>query len=209
MMIVALILAALACSFLPDGESSVPSGEVLFQDDFSKTTSGWDAVRTPGEGIADYENGAYRIQVLLPQTGVWANPGISLADVHIEVDAAKIGGPDDNDFGVICRFKDDQNFYFFVITSDGYYGIGKLKDGVQSLIGREEFLPSPYINQGQASNHIRADCHGATLALYANGQKLDEQQDADFSQGDVGLLAGTFDEPGTDILFDNFTVLKP
>jgi hypothetical protein len=33
--------------------------------------------------------------------------------------------------------------------------------------------------------------------------------DADFSTGDVGILAGSFDQPGEDVYFDNFVVYKP
>jgi hypothetical protein len=69
--------------------------------------------------------------------------------------------------------------------------------------------PSDAINQGAATNHIRADCVGSTLTLYANGTQIDQQTDTDFSTGDVGLLAGTYTQTGTDILFDNFVVMKP
>jgi hypothetical protein len=34
-------------------------------------------------------------------------------------------------------------------------------------------------------------------------------QDDTFASGDVGLLAGTYDEIGTDIHFDNFVVRAP
>jgi hypothetical protein len=34
-------------------------------------------------------------------------------------------------------------------------------------------------------------------------------QDATLNAGDVGLLAGTFDQPGVDAIFDNFVALKP
>jgi len=33
--------------------------------------------------------------------------------------------------------------------------------------------------------------------------------DDDFTSGDVGILAGSFDKPGSDIYFDNFVVYKP
>ena len=69
--------------------------------------------------------------------------------------------------------------------------------------------PSEAIQQGGAQNTIRADCVGSTLSLYVNGQKLDEVQDTEFASGDVGLIAGSFDTPGTDIHFDNFVVTKP
>ena len=42
-----------------------------------------------------------------------------------------------------------------------------------------------------------------------NGQQLIQVQDAEFTAGDVGLIAGTYDVPGTDIRFDNFIVYQP
>lgn len=204
-MVVVLALAALACG----GGTTAPLPEgVLFQDDFSNTSSGWDRVRVD-DGMTDYYNGAYRIQVNTTDTDVWANPGLSFTDVRVEVDATKIGGPDDNDFGVICRYKDENNFYFGIISSDGYYGIVKVKDGSQNLLGMSELPYSDAIKQGATTNRIRLDCVGSTLTLYANGTLLTSQSDSEFTSGDVGLLAGTYSTPGTDITFDNFQVLKP
>jgi len=207
-----LLLASLACQTVSGGGGEAPaSGNgagVLFQDDFSDPQSGWDQVRT-ADGITDYEDGIYRITVNTPNQDVWANPGKSFTDVHIEVEATKQGGPDDNDFGVICRYQNTDNFYFFIISSDGYYGIGKVQDGSQQLLGMENMEQSDAIYQGQASNRIAAECQGDQLTLWANGTKLFTIQDADFPSGDVGLMAGTFDTPGTDIAFDNFIVTQP
>jgi hypothetical protein len=77
------------------------------------------------------------------------------------------------------------------------------------LIGATELLPSDAINQGSASNHIRFDCNGDVLTLYVNGQQVDQQTDGEYTSGNVGLIAGTYDTPGTDILFDNFSVYQP
>jgi hypothetical protein len=68
---------------------------------------------------------------------------------------------------------------------------------------------SDKILKGDATNHIRADCVGDTLTLYVNGEKLAEAKDSDFTSGDVGLMAGTFDQVGVDIRFDNFVVSRP
>jgi hypothetical protein len=38
---------------------------------------------------------------------------------------------------------------------------------------------------------------------------LADVQDSEFSDGDVGLFAGTFDVVGTDIHYDNFVVSAP
>jgi hypothetical protein len=73
----------------------------------------------------------------------------------------------------------------------------------------EGMKTSPFIQKGAASNHIRADCIGNVLTLYINGEKLQEVTDSEFSMGDVGLLAGSFNVGGIDIRFNHFQVLKP
>ena len=205
-MIVMLGFSVLACSL--GSEADTLPGSVLLQDDFSDPSSGWDRVNTE-DGITDYANGVYRIFVNTGNTDVWANPGMSFADTTIEVDATKTGGPDDNDFGLICRYEDSANFYFFIISSDGFYAVGKVIDGVQELLGDTEMNPSDAIKIGNMANHLRVDCVGSSLSLSVNGTQLVTVQDSSLVQGDVGLIAGTFDEPGTDIHFDNFVVRQP
>jgi hypothetical protein len=200
-----LVLAVLACG----GEAAEPLPEnILFQDDFSDTSSGWDRVNV-SEGITDYVDGQYRIFVNTTGTDVWANPGLSFTDVIVEVDAAKMTGPDDNDFGLICRSQDVENFYQFIISSDGYYGIAKVVGGTQELIGETDLLPDDAIKQGNVTNRIQAKCIGSKLTLSVNGTQVASFDDTAFTSGDVGLFAGTFSEAGTDVHFDNFVVMKP
>jgi hypothetical protein len=128
----------------------------------------------------------------------------------IEVDATKMAGPDTNDIGVVCRYKDPGNFYVFSISSDGYYGVSKFIDGEEQWIGMEApQLDNITIRTGTATNHIRADCIHQRLSLYVNGKNLINVTDGDLPQGNVGLIAGTWDTPGTDVLFDNFLVIQP
>jgi len=181
---------------------------VLFQDDFSDTSSGWDRVDA-AEGVTDYTNGGYRIFVDQTQHDYWGNPGLDFSDVRVEVDATKVAGPDDNDLGVLCRYQDAQNFYAFYISSDGYASINKVEGGNQEQLGSEKWLETSAVRQGNATNRIRADCVGDSLTLYANGELVHMISDSTFASGDVGLIAGTFSEAGTDILFDNFVVLQP
>jgi len=203
--ITALVFATMACNFI----TGQPISEgVLFQDDFSSTSSGWDRVND-SDGITDYSNGVYRIWVNNTYTDIWANLGVNFTDTIIEVEATKVGGTDDNNFGIICRYQNNSNFYFFNISSDGFYGIGKVVDGNQTIIGQDNMLFDDAIKLGNVTNKIRADCIGSELALYANGKELVRLRDTTFSSGDVGLLAGTYDVPGTDIHFDNFVVRKP
>lgn len=188
--------------------TAVVGPPVLFSDDFSDPGSGWDRLQTD-EGVTDYDRGGYRILVNKPQSDYWANPGRMFGDVRIEVDATKAGGPDDNDFGVICRYQDTGNFYYFVISSDGYFGILRILDGETQSLGADGLKKSDAILLGGARNQLRADCIGNQLTLSVNGQQVHTVSDPSFATGDVGLLAGTYEVPGTDIHFDNFVVYAP
>ena len=210
--ILALLISGPACSpssNLPStGESAAePTGRIYFQENFSDDTTGWPSIRTD-DRITDYENGVYRIFVNLNNDDYLVTPGLSLpSDVRVEVDATKVAGSDNNDFGILCRYQDNDNLYQFVVSSDGYVGIVKLVDGSMQSLAAETLLESSAVNGGNAQNHIRADCIGNTLTLYVNGQQVSTVQDAAFtSGGDVGIFAGTYDTPGADIHFDNFIV---
>jgi hypothetical protein len=212
--IATLAALTLACVLLspdvtPKESTSQGAPRLLFQDDFSDPASGWGTLNEETGTIA-YDQGGLRIQVNAEYTDLWSTPGLEFDDVRLEVDAKKLGGPDDNDFGAICRYNSDTNdFYFFIISSDGYYGIGKYIAGSQELIDMDALLPSDTIHQGNTTNHIRATCLGDQLTLHINGRLVKEVQDSTLSSGSVGVMAGTYAQPGTDILFDNFTVLQP
>jgi len=204
-------LAILACSttnVIPAGQTPVAApGTVLFQDDFSQMSSGWQRMQV-NEGIMDYDGGGYRILVNTLQTNFWSTPQKDFSNVRVEVDSGKIAGPDENRIGLICRFN-GSDYYFFIITSDGYYGVGVFFAGQAILLGGAEMQFSPTIKQGVAVNHLRADCNGSLLTFFVNGLQLTQVQDVTLVSGDVGLLAGAFSNPGVDVVFDNFVVLQP
>lgn len=213
-----LLLASLACNFSGlSGAAGLPEG-VLFQDDFSGRGGGWDSI-SDFDGTTDYLDGEYRIQVNVDNTDFWSNPNTDkFSDVIIEVDARRVGGPDVNVFGVQCRHEktgSDDNpiykFYFFVVGSDGYATIGKVDTsrGEADAYTYFEYSENNVDIKPSETNRIVASCVGNTLTLSVNGSQLLSVQDSSLASGEVGLIAGTFDETGADVRFDNFVVRKP
>jgi hypothetical protein len=206
LIVIIFALISLACFGL---STQIKPSDILFSDDFSNTSKKWGQF----SGIShttDYFNNAYRIIVNDVRTDAWSIPGKeNFIDTRIEVDATKNGGPDDNDFGIICRYTDFNEFYYAIISSDGYYSIMKMTSNNGVFLGRDSMLESDRIYRGNATNHIRFDCVGSTLTLYVNGFVIDQQTDTDYTTGNVGLIGGTLEAIGTDILFDNFYVYKP
>jgi hypothetical protein len=207
--VVILFMFCQGCSdAAPTAAPAPASGTLLFSDDFSAAPGSWGTWSDAGAMIT-YEGGGLRILVNETDFDYWSVAGQNFSDVQIEVDITRLGGPTDNDFGVVCRYRDEKNFYMFLVSSDGYYGIGKIKDDQHSLIGTDQLQYSAQILPDQTMHHVRADCVGQTLRLFVDGNLLLEAQDSDFSAGDVGVLAGSYATPGVDILFDNFTVKQP
>jgi hypothetical protein len=203
-----LVLFLTACQSSLIAELVTQSGQALYHDDFSDPSSGWPQT-VSANGSLGYIDGVYRMVVQSAGYDLWALSRQAYEDVQIEADAIRLAGPVSNRFGLICRFQDMDDFYFFIISSDGYYAIGKIKNGAVSLLGQEMMAYSAAIVQGSGPNHLRFDCIGNTLTGTINGQVIANTSDADFSGGDAGLITGAFDEGGVDVTFDNFVVIKP
>lgn len=183
---------------------------LLYFDDFSDPSSGWYDNGDPAL-IAEYYNGGYRLYHPQTQAPGWALKGGRLfSNIRIEVSAEKLSGPNDNYLGVMCRIQGttgSAKFYLFLLSSDGYYGIAKRVEGDELiLIGLEKMQFSDAINIGEDTNIIWAECVDDRLTLYANGTLLIEVFDEDLSSGQIGLMIGTFEEPGTNIVFDDLAV---
>jgi hypothetical protein len=200
-----ILLASCSPSSIPLLPTANP-GEVLYQEEFEDNTSGWDRIANEN-GVMDYDGGGYRFLVSNPGYNLWTTPEKNFGDVRVEADVFRLTGPAENRMGLICRYQNG-DYYFFIISNDGYYAVGKYIGGQTLLLGQTEMQPSEFIQQ-DAVNHLRADCIGDTLTLYVNYNQVASVQDSDFANGDVGLLAGAFSEPGVDVLFDHFVVLQP
>lgn len=204
-----LFLTACRISFLAaDQLPWIGESPILFKDDFSTQSGGW-STHVDASSFSGYSRGGFRLWADIPNYQFWSIPGLNFKDVLINTHATKLSGPDDNYFGVICRYQDPENFYALVIGSDGYYGIFKMLQGRFELIERPVMDYSDDIQPGNTTNEIRALCQGNQLVLLVNETKLIEVTDNSLAFGDVGLIAGNFAEPGVDVLFDYFIVAKP
>lgn len=213
-----LWLGLLACLVLVACDSADPApcdeGGTLFNDDFSQERDcGW-ALYDRSGAEAEIADGALHITTAQPGEIWWTNPGRNLSDVILTTSVEVVSGPADNAFGLICRYQSPENFYVFLISSDGYYAVGKYQSGSDQIIylsdeGQYQF--SEAIAQGTAgvSNEIRVACVGEELTLSVNGTQVASVTDPTFVTGDIGVAVSTF-EPGTlQVAFDNVRAIAP
>ncbi len=177
---------------------------VLYSEDFSNSSSGWDYFSESAATLA-YNNARYEITVHDSDLVVWGNANVdNFDDGYISVDTIQLGGPDDNAYGIVFRYVDQDNFYRFDISGDGYYRLGLYEDDVwTTLVG---WNSTDLVNQGQAANKIGIRCEGDAITLYINGVELDTVFDGAHRYGDIGLGVETMSMSGASIAFDNLVV---
>ncbi len=189
---------------LPEVQA-VEGSTVIYEDDFSDENTGW-PVGDDSDVSYKYQNGRYRIEVkpsnyIRPITG-----GETLSDVIVEINAKVEQSSGDGEFGLICRYQDDDNMYMFEITQDGYYAIYRMLEGTWSPL--IDYAYSDTIASLTQAD-VQASCIGNTLSLAVNGTVVAETQDTSLETGDYGFFTGTFTNGNHIVSFDNLVISQP
>ncbi len=98
-------------------------------------------------------------------------------------------------------------YYALEVSEDGYFSIWKRMDGEFVSLVDWEYTDSLLADGSRVT--LQAACLGNTLTLAADDILLAETQDGSFSQGDIGLIAGTWENAGLGIAFDNLVAHGP
>ncbi len=148
------------------------------------------------------------MQIDVPDWLVWTTAGRTYQDVKVEV-KVRSEQVADNHYGVFCRYTDGQ-FYYFAISTDGYYAIF-LRDENGNLLPLtgQAMLRSSLIRTDGNENRLVAVCEGTRLTLYINGEQAAQVEDETLERGDIGMAAGTVRQGGTIVWFDDLKVDKP
>ncbi len=207
-------LAALTVACSSARRPTYNDPNVLFQDDFTDPSTGWD-VHTDSLITTTYDSDQYLMAYEDTGKNIWALPGLDLKDLVMDVDTDYVAGPDNNEYGVMCRYTvsgDKHSFYFFFISSDGFYAMGKVVKNKRTILNPTsgDFQPASAVKTDKtATNHLTATCNGDKLSFAINGAPAGDFTDDDLAHGDIGLIIGTYDEGGVKIHFDNVMVKKP
>ncbi|HEY83983.1 MAG TPA: FHA domain-containing protein [Chloroflexi bacterium] len=177
-----------------------------FEDDFSASDSGWDDAF--GKGYTkQYGNSKYHIEITTNNLVVWGLANRNAADFEVEVEATLEDGGEANTYGLIFRYVDQNNYYRFDVSGDGYFLLTKFHNEEWATL--VDWTQSDALNQGQATNVLKISAFGPEIIIYANGQELARVSDGDFSQGNFGFFASTFTDSHIWVSFDNLKLWGP
>jgi uncharacterized protein len=183
---------------------AIKAQPTLFSETFQRNSGVWNTT-SDREIARSIKNRALHIKIALADTVGWSNPGLDVTDFLFEVDAAHVAGTSKHEYGIIFRYVDSANFYYFIVDSDGHYHLYKLVDNQWETI--IEATPSEMINTGRRSaNKLGVLAAGANIYLFANGELLDTAEDDTFAEGDIALAVSSFDAKSIEIAFDNVEI---
>jgi outer membrane protein OmpA-like peptidoglycan-associated protein len=145
-----------------------------FEDDFIDN-SGW----TESDGINSYckvENGQYIIEhkrknmSWLYTKSLYLNPD---KDFYIESKMTQLSGVDNDGYGIIFGMSGIENYYSFVITSDGKYKLYGYNNG--EYFSPKEWTKGDAINKKKAANILGIKKSGREISFFVNGKLLFSQ----------------------------------
>lgn len=189
-----------------------------------------------------YDDGRLSAQVLDSQMRVFNDQvskyAFSLAvphfvDFDLWVDTSALSGPLNNGYGLIFRYRDAQNFYMFLVSSDGYYQVMRVLNNEQTPLSN--WIASDVVHtEFEIVNRLRVVARGSEFSFYINGERVqlcipndvngvstyragqcidgtmrDALVDSSMPAGRVGVVAQTLSEPGVLAQFDNVLVYAP
>lgn len=159
-------------------------------------------------------DGVYRFMVG-SQTGLsWATADGSFDNGIYSVEVRQSDGqPNETGFGLIFRVDENNSFYLFQISADGYVWIGRCMNGVcdgsnqQILVGNGWFESSA-IRQGVGNwNTLTVNADHGNLVFLVNETEVGRVSDYILSKGDAGILVENYGFEQVGVEFDNFNVL--
>ncbi|MBP9072225.1 MAG: hypothetical protein KBG20_07995, partial [Caldilineaceae bacterium] len=184
--------------------------EVLFEDDFSDPESGLfqdEVAQEWGRGYYDAKTKQY-VYALTPDPGAIFDyyVDVELPDSFVYQAVTSFTGSADNLYGLIFQVLDEEQFYLFRVSGDGYFIVDKsTADGLETLV--DWTIGDAISTEEGGENVLTVVGNGGDYALYVNDQWVGSFSDNSYTAGTVGIVADNFDaKTGTTFTFDDLVV---
>ncbi|MDI9547380.1 MAG: hypothetical protein QM346_07235 [Chloroflexota bacterium] len=178
--------------------------EPAISDDFRVDTGDW-SVNSSDDVTIEFLRRSLHISVDSADWITWSLYPTDLTDFLAEADVQVITSPLDGNYGIVFRFLDSDNFYVFRISPRGTFSLMKKVDGEWTTLTNWTASVAIDTSEG-AINRISVLAEGPQLAVLINDEVVAQATDADIAEGQVGLAAGVYAEPGLEVAFDNVEI---
>jgi len=216
-----LLTVLLIAAFLAGGttiyaaESDPSTWPIVYQDNFEDPTSGWATGETESVASA-YVDGGYQIQVKdARQIACLIPGGQKFANFAAEAKVQTLEGT--GAFGFIFRYMNKDNFYCFMVSTNGYWEMEKVENGQwKTLVDWTHIIGFNAAEIGPFKLALTAQGNQFTfrvgtiqLSAFIDTKPQWEFVDDTFQTGQIALCVDAFDKQGIDVRFNDFVIHEP
>ncbi len=195
---------------------NVPASDVLAQDDFTDTKSGWPVLSDDKEILGYHPPDYYHVQVGVPNDWAVISKEPDFEDVTAETKVLVDHTDTEKGnfrYGLALRRTGDDQFYAFVVSTrtSTWQVLKRSANGFETLAeGQVETLRghAPLGFTPDKTDTLRVDAKGPDFVFNINGQPVTQVSDADYAKGQVGFFVETFDETLTHVHYDSLAIRK-
>jgi hypothetical protein len=183
---------------------SILESEPAFSFDFRIDAGDWSTSSTDDVTI-ELMRRRLHISVDSADWITWSLFSTDMSDFLMEADVQVVTSPLDGNYGIIFRTLDADNFYVFRISPRGTFSLMKKVDGEWTILTNWTASDAIDTSEG-AVNRLSVLAEGSQLAVLVNDEVVAQATDEDMTEGQVGLAAGVYAEPGLEVAFDNVEI---
>ena len=183
--------------------------DTLFQDDFTNPATGWPEEKFDNYFVGYHEPEYYHIEITSPnyKTAIFAPGKQTFSDTTIEAKVFTVGNKTattgDFAYGIAFRRSGDQYYAFTISPRTKKWFVLKSSPNALEVLaeGSDES-----IHDLDTADDLRVDAEGTTFTFQINNRLVGEIADSDYSSGEVGFFAQTFDAANVHIHFDDLAI---
>lgn len=158
---------------------------VAVEDEFETSSGNWD--ETEQQNFSQWtEGGRFHIQVHKENFAAWSIYHDLEFDDSLILVEAKRNGVIPGSYGLIFRYQDVNNFYYFMVDETGFFTLGKRYAG-EWIALIDWTAVDPIL--GDDFNHLGIVLSGNEIMAFLNGESVSAVKDDSFVVGSAGLIA--------------------
>lgn len=179
--------------------------EATYYDGFRQEDGAW-PTRAESDRTVTYENRtlvfAMQASNSLSFSAYTPEEALTTSDYYVEVASSYLEGEQDGNYGLLFRYVDNENFYFFEVNQGGYR-LQKFEAGAWTPL--LDWVTDERLTTAAGAVHLLGVwAAGADFALLLDGEIVATITDSTFPTGGVGLGAGTYTAENFVASFDDF-----
>jgi tetratricopeptide (TPR) repeat protein len=185
---------------------------LVLQSNFESLRKSWDFGDEDNEWLSGkrrISDGMYLWEAQAKKGSVWwsiPETDRMFFDFYLTVESERVIGPEESEYGVIFRYKNEDNFYVYMVEDNLSARVeAKIKGDWVTL---SRLTIKSIIHPGEV-NRLTVVAEGPNITLFINDEYVGEFEDNQFGYGEAGLVINLKGGDYGRFSFDNFELRAP